>query len=515
MKKCYIGALSAFLIIVIAIFLVSCDSGKGKDDQRILAVGMRTDILNLDPAFIDTCYDEYVSRTVLEGLIRFVGSTGETENYLAEWIKTSEDGLEIHFKLREGIMWHKGYGELTAEDVKYSYERYQDPELAAAYADDWAALDHVEINSKYEGTIVLKEPQATIWTTTLPLTSGSIVCKKQVEEIGNEKFSTDIVGTGPYIFDKWMPNEKVILKRNEEYWGELPFWEEIHLIPIVEAAAAEIALESGEIDFGEISITSVERFESNPDFEVMLNMPTCAFGWLGMNIENPKLQDINVRQAIRYAIDVPDILEATYLGKVKQAKAIIPPYILGYWDEAPLYERDLEKARSYMSKAGISSLDLELAVENLLEFRTWAEIIKENLAEIGINVSINVIDTSAFLSIGEGDSGKEVELFTMVFYGAPDPAWFVMWFISDQIGVWNWMRWSDPEYDALHKEGLATLDPERRAQIYINMQDLWDKAAHSVWIRHDSMVYAYPKKIAPVLYPNECLPMFRYFKLAE
>ena len=155
MKKYYMRALSYFLI-VIAMFLVSCAAEESKDDKHILTVSMRADILNIDPAFIDSPYDEYVSRTVLEGLMRYVDDSGETENYLAEWIKTSEDGLEISFKLREGVMWHKGYGELTAEDVKYSFERYLDPELAAVYADDWAVLDRVDIINKYEGTIVLK-----------------------------------------------------------------------------------------------------------------------------------------------------------------------------------------------------------------------------------------------------------------------------------------------------------------------------------------------------------------------
>lgn len=513
MKKWYMPAL-IIVISLFSVFISGCVSDSGKEEQSILRVRNYLDITNLSPGFIGSVGDETVSRAVFEGLIRYTGDSDQTENQLAEWLKTSEDGLEIHFKLREGVMWHKGYGELTAEDVKFSYERIIDPELAAPYADDWAALDHVEIISKYEGKIVLKEAQATIWSTTLPLTSGMIVCKRQVEEIGNEKFSTDIVGTGPYVFDEWRPNEKLILKRNQDYWGQEPCWDEIHIIPIEEDAAAEIALESGEVDFGLINITSMERFESDPDFEVLM-IPASYFGWLGMNVENPKLQDINVRQAIRYAVDVPSILEATYLGKVEQARALLPPYILGYWKEAPLYERDLEKAQSYMAKAGISSLDLTLSVENTMEYRTWAEIIKENLADIGINASIQVLDSSTFWSLGEGEGGKEVELVTLTYSSAPDPAWFTMWFTSDQVGVWNWMRWSNPEYDALHKEGLATLDPEKRAPIYIKMQKLWDEAVHSVWIRHDSQVYAHTKKIVPAMFPAEGVPMLREFKPAE
>jgi len=499
------------LAALLSVFLVGCGLGGGKDDQSILRIRIVGDMMNLDPAFIVGGVDDTISRAVFDGLIRMKPDSTETENQLAEWIEVSDDGLEISFKLKEGVMWHKDYGELTTEDVKYSFERFLDKDLAAAYADDWAALDHVEIIDDYEGKIVLREAQATLWTTTLPLTSGLIVCKKQVEEIGVEQFATHIVGTGPYIFEEWMPNEKVVLKRNQDYWGEQPAWEEIHLIPIDDDIAGEVALESGEVDFSLISLASADRFTEDPDFEVV-TLPSSSYGWLGMNVENPKLQDINVRQAIRYAVDVPGILEAAYLGKADQARSILPPDILGYWDGAPLYERDLEKARDYMARAGVSSLDLTLAVENTMEYRTWAEIIQQNLAEIGIDVSIQTLDTSAFWVLGEGDKGKEVELFTMTYTAMPDPAWFTMWFTSDQVGVWNWMRWGNAEFDELHKKGIATLDQDERAAVYIRMQELWDEAVHTVWITHTPQVYGYSPAIEPVIYPGGLVPMLREFR---
>lgn len=511
MKKGKLWLLAVLVLLMAAILVVGCGPGKSEDKQSILRVRIVGDIKNLDPAFIVGGVDDTVDRAVLEGLVRVIPGSTETENQLAEWIEVSEDGLEIHFKLKEGVMWHRDYGELTTDDVKFSFERFIDPDLAAVYADDWAALDHVEIIDRYEGKIILKEAQATLWTTTLPLTSGLIICQEQVEEMGVDNFAAEIVGTGPYVFDKWTPDEKLVLKSNEEYWGEEPCWEEIHFIPIDDDIAAEVALESGEVDFSLISLPSAERFTSEPDFEVLV-LPSSSYGWLGMNVENPKLADINVRQAIRYAVDVPSILEATYLGEAEQARAILPPDVLGYWEEAPLYEHDLEKARSYMEKSGISSLELNLAIENTMEYRTWAEIIQQNLGEIGIDVNIDTLDSSAFWVLGEGDEGKEIELFTMTFTAMPDPAWFTMWFTSDQIGVWNWMRWNCPEFDALHKKGIATVDPDERQATYIKMQELWDEAAHTVWITHTPQVYAFSPKIEPVIYPGGLVPMIREFK---
>jgi peptide/nickel transport system substrate-binding protein len=476
-------------------------------------VRLPKDIGNLDPAFIVGSEDDAVDRAVMEGLIRYKPD-GTTENQLVEWIKLSEDGLEIHFKLREGIQWQRGYGELTTEDVKFSYERFIDPELDAVYKDDFASLDHVEIIDKYEGKIILKEPQATLWTTTLPMTSGLIVCKKFVEEVGLEKFKTDIVGTGPYIFAEWKPKERIVLKRNPDYWGEQPYYDEIHLIPIDDDKVAEVALEAGEVDFSIVSLASADRFQSDPNYQVEV-IPTNNYSWIAMNIENPKLQDINVRKAILYGIDVPSILTATYMGKAPQARALIPPGNLGYWEDAPVYERDVAKAKEFLAQAGLTSLDLNLAINDVSEFRTWAEIVQQNLAEVGININIVPYDSSAYWELGAGDKGKEVELVAMNYSAMPDPAWFTMWFTCDQVGVWNWMRWCNERYDELHKLGIKTTDPAEREKIYLEMQKLWDEAVITVWITNQPIVYVSKPTIQTAMYPGGLCPMLRDFKAKE
>jgi peptide/nickel transport system substrate-binding protein len=168
-------------------------------EPKILKIRLYGDIQNIDPAFRISQNDDVVANCVMDGLVRYGPNSYDLVNQLAENIEQSEDGLTITFKLKEGVKWHRGYGELTTEDVKFSFERFIDPELEAEYKDDWATLDHVEIVDKYNGKIILKESFAPLWKTTLPVGSGNIVCKKFVEEVGLEGFATDIVGTGPYF----------------------------------------------------------------------------------------------------------------------------------------------------------------------------------------------------------------------------------------------------------------------------------------------------------------------------
>lgn len=472
------------------------------EEPKILRVRLYGDIQNLDPAFQISENDTVVANAVMDGLVRYCPNSYELCNELAEEIEQSEDGLQIRFKLREGVMWQNGYGELTTEDVKYSYERFIDPELDAAYADDWATLDHVEIIDKYNGIIHLKEPFAPLWSSTLPVGSGTIICKKWVEDIGMEAFATHIIGTGPYMFDQWKPQQMVILKKNPDYWKEEPYFDEIHLIPIEDDKAAEVALEAGDLDFGLISIASIERFQSDSNFEVIA-VPTLRYYWLALNVQHPKLQDPNVRWAVIYGIDVPSILQAAYMGNAERACALIPRGLIGYWEDAPCYERDVEKAKEYLAAAGLESLDLRLDLQDTTEDRIWAEIIQQNLAEVNINVTLNPMDSSTYWTATFGDQAVENnELLVSSYSMQPDPAWATMWFTCDQVGVWNSQAWCDEEFDRLHYEAMVTLDPEERAEMYIEMQKIWDEAAQTVWVTNGTRAFAYRPGLLPATTPN-------------
>lgn len=483
-------------------------------EPKILRIRMYGDIQNLDPAFRISENDEIVSNAVMNGLVRYCPNSYELCYQLAEEIEESDDGLEIRFKLREGVMWHNGYGELTAEDVKYSYERFIDPELSADYADDWATLDYVEVIDKYNGIIHLTEPFAPLWNSTMPVNSGNIISKKYVEEVGVEAFATNIIGTGPYLFAEWRPQEKVILTKNPEFWGEEPYWDEIHLIPIEDDKAGEVALEAGDLDFGLISIASIERFEANPDFKVW-SKPSLRYTWIGMNVQHPKLEDPNVRWAVIYGIDVPSIIQAAYMGKVERECTLIPPGLLGHWEDAPCYERDVEKAKEYLSEAGLETLDLRLDLQDTTEDRIWAEIIQQNLAEVGINVELNPMDSSTYWTTTFGEQAAENNELAIGGYSMQnDPAWATMWFTCDQVGVWNAYSWCNEEYDALHRQAMVTLDPDERHELYVEMQKLWDEAAHTVWVTHGVRVYGYNPEIAPATTPNG-KPQVEFFQPAE
>lgn len=481
-----------------------------EEGPKVLKIRLIRDINNLDTANVTGAVEDTIDRAVMEGLFRF-NATGELEPQLAETYTVSEDGLTIDFTLRKGVMWQRGYGELTMEDVKYSYERFLVTDPKPAYADDWSSLDHVEIVDQYTGKLVFNKPQATLWTSVLPMTSGLIVSKKFYEEAGEDKIKTDLVGTGPYLFSEWIPKQQIVLKRNPEYWGAQAYYDEIVLLPVDDDKAAEVALQAGELDFSSISLSSTDKFQSDSNFTVDL-IPSTAYNWIGMNIEHPKLADINVRQAIRYGIDVPSILAAAYNDKAPRANALIPEGTLGYWKDAPVYERDVAKAQEYLAKANLTTLELKLTYENTDEFNTWGQIVQENLKEVGINVTLDPLDSSTFWAYGDGGKNKELELFAVGYSSvAPEPAWSTMWFTCDQVDLWNWMRWCNEDFNTMHQQGLETIDSAKREEIYLEMQNLWDADVIAVFVTNVPQVYVSKQGVKAVIYPGGLSPMLREF----
>ncbi|HEY3344001.1 MAG TPA: ABC transporter substrate-binding protein [Anaerolineaceae bacterium] len=478
---------------------------------KVLKVRLPRDINNMDPANVTGAPEDTIDRTVMEGLFRY-NADGKLEPQLAETYKVSADGLTVDFTLRKGVKWQGGNGELTMDDVKFSYERFLATDPKPAYADDWASLDHVEIVDPYTGKLVLKKPQATLWTSVLPMTSGLIVSKKYYTSAGAEKIKTNIIGTGPYLFSEWTPKQSVVLKRNPDYWGKQPYFDEIDLMPVDDDKAAEVALQAGELDFSSISLASEDKFKADSNFTVNV-APSTNYKWIGMNVESPKLKDINVRQAIRYGIDVPSILAAAYNNKVPRANALIQPEgALGYWKDAPVYDRDVAKAKDFLAKAGLKSLDLTFTYENTDEFTTWAQIVQQNLKDVGINITLSPLDSSSFWALGEGGKDKTLELFALYYSSVvPDPAWSTQWFTCDQMDLWNWMRWCSKDFDALHQKGITTLDNAAREPIYIQMQQLWDAEADSVFVTDVPQVYVSKAGVKAVVYPGGLSPMLREF----
>ena len=465
----------------------------------------------LDPANWSSPVDVYTLDAISEGLVSYKPGTWDVVNTLAETFEPSADGLSYKFTLKQGIPFHRDYGEVTAEDVKFSFERIAGlgkPKIAAAYQADWAALKEVKVDSTYSGTIIMKEPFAPLMRSTLPVLSGKIMSKKAVTELG-KGYVRNPVGTGPYEFSEWIPKQKLTLTRFAKYGGANSAYappaaaEALVFQLITDDGAAQTALQSGDLQFAQISTAYVKLLSGSSDFN-LAKTASLNYEWIAMNVKDPVLSDINVRKAIRQAIDVPGIIAAAYDGVWQRANAIIPETMgLGYWADAPEYTRDVAAAKALMQTAGVSSAKLSFTCVDAASDKVVAQVVQQNLAEIGIEVTINVQDAATFWNIpGNGGGGDKRQMVYSYYVTEPDPAWSMEWWTTDQIGLWNWCGWSNTQFDQLYADGTRTLDTAKRQEIYVQMQQIWDADANMVWVAFMTNPYAYKKSVAAYFRPD-------------
>ena len=469
---------------------------------KILTVRLVNDVSNMDPAYRPSTAEDESLLCILEGLVAFKPGTTEVVNVLAERITPSADGLRIDFKLKEGLQFQGGYGEVTADDVKFSYERYIDPALDVPEKVNWSQLEQVEVTGKYTGTIVMKGRFAPLWVNTLPYMAGVVMSKKYVEQKGADAYVKHPIGTGPYEFVEWVPDQHLTLKRFEGYWGPKPVWDVIRFVPVVDDSAAEIALETGELDFAPSPETLVERFTANSDFNIVKIVPFSYDGLL-MNVQHPNLTDINVRQAIRYAIDVPAIIEVAYGGLATRACALLAPGQLGFWEQAPCYQRDVVKAKEFLAKASAAPVGLTITTLNGEKDRQVGELIQANLAEVGIQAEVVAQDDATYWDGGFGEPGLKDRQLTYIRWSSTgtDPSYNTSWFTCEQVLQWNWMYWCSEEYDKNHFGALEEMDQAKRAEMYVQLQRVWDEAVNVVWTVHPADYFAVRRGIQAVLTP--------------
>src|SRR5260370_34693271 len=278
------------------------------EGTTVLRVRSYGDIQDFDPAFSKAAPDGDVARCVFRQLIGYKSSTSW------EWTPDAAEKIEqvdpktVAFTLKPGIKWTNGFGEMTAEDVKYSFERIADPATKSPYKGDWATLDKVEVTGPLSGVIHLKEPFAPLWLSTPPWNTGTILCKKALEASGNRFTTNPPALCGAYLLKEWRPKQETILVRNPDYVGPKPAHAEIHIHPIEDEKTAEIGFAAKELDFTSTSVSSLPKLKSEPPPGAKLAIrPSLAYVWLGMQVDVPPFNDIRLRKAVQKAVDADAI----------------------------------------------------------------------------------------------------------------------------------------------------------------------------------------------------------------
>jgi peptide/nickel transport system substrate-binding protein len=449
-----------------------------------ITVRIDRDLEVLDPSARTGPWDGNVVRTVFQRLLKQKPNSAELENDAAAEVNQTSPTI-VEFRLKPGQMFTDGFGEMTAEDVKFSFERIGLPPQGreSIYRGDWVNLERVEVTGQYTGKIVLSRPRANLFNIALGDVSGCIVSKRAVEQRGAEH-NTKPVGSGPYQVVSMERQRGATLRRNPAYQGARAGFDEIGIRFISDPRTTDLALRAGELDFAILPPSVAEPLRSVQGLTVT-EQPSLAYLWVGMNTEKAPLNDLRVRQAIRLGLDVDQMLLAGYNGKAPRLNTVLPPQVVGHWRDAPVYRRNVAEARRLLQEAGATNLRLKLLILNQPIYQSMALVARALLQEIGVAVEVDSQEGGTYWTAGRGDTGRNLDLFLLRFNGKHDPNFILQWFVSGQIGTWNWQRWANPEFDRLFNEAAGELDPARRAQMVIEAQRLMDQSAAFVWLTNE------------------------------
>ncbi len=473
-------------------------------DGRVLTLRSYSDLQILDPAYRLSLPEDDIIRSIFAPLvIPQAGDVWGWKPIAADSIEQLDD-VTIAFRLKDNIGFTDGYGQMTAEDVKFSIERFADPAMESPYAGDWSALKEVEVKDKLSGLIHLKNKFVPLWSTTLPTPASCILSKRAMEELGDKITTQPVAQSGQYLLDQWQPKQKTVLRRNPDWAHEPGGFDEIHIVPIEDPATAERGFEAGDLDYTWTSVSSIPRLKQNPPANsVVLEKPSLAYVWLGMNQDVAPFNNITIRRAVQHAIDRQSVVDAAYFGAAAVGNGIIAPGLPGSRTSVT-HDYDPEKSRALLAQEGVSNLSVTLDILNQSERLTAAQVIQANLADVGINCEIKQNDSGTFWTLGskDGDYWNKLQLILQRFSMQPDPSWATVWFTPEQVGVWNWERFNSAEYKQLHEQGLVESDFGKRDEIYKKMQGLMDESGCYVFLTHEVVGAIHRDIIVPGLKPN-------------
>jgi peptide/nickel transport system substrate-binding protein len=365
----------------------SSDNSSGQaegEDGGTLVFGTSADPVSLDGSYVSDGESLRAVRQIFETLVTTEpGGTAIVPALAEEW-EADEAGTTWTFSLREGVTFHDGT-EFNAEAVCFNFDRWynftgiqQSPSVSyywntvfTGFANNEDPEQGESLYSSCEATdastavIELSSPSAS-FLSGLALASFSISSPQALEEFGADDVSgtgeepsfdgeygrTEAVGTGPYQLEAFEPNNRLVMTRYDDYWGEAANIETIIFRPIADGPARRQALEAGEIqgydlvdpaDFGALEAAGVQLLE-RPAFNV---------GYIGMNVAQPPLDNPMIRQAVAHAINRQAAVDALYPEGSEVATQFMPPSLFGYADDVVEYEYDVEKAKELIAASGV------------------------------------------------------------------------------------------------------------------------------------------------------------------
>ncbi|WP_342515079.1 ABC transporter substrate-binding protein [Sporosarcina sp. FSL K6-1522] len=502
------------ILLVLSVLLSACAGDKKSDADKpskddgttkqggtvIYARG--ADSVGLDPINITDGESIRVTHAIFETLFEY-DTNLELQPKLAESYEVADDGVTWKLRLKEGIQFHDGT-DFNADAVVFNFERWMDPEnpyhigdfpyypflYGGFKGDPTHKIEHVKAVDPSTVEIKLTEPTAP-FISFLAIPMFGIASPTAIEK-NKDNFYEHPVGTGPFEFESWTRNDKIVLKANENYYVKgQPLLDKMIFTVVPDNSARLNALTTGEADIIDgMNPGDAGTVEANPNLK-LIKRPSFNISYLAFNTQKAPFDNVKVRQAINMAIDKKGLVDGFFSGYAEVAKNPIPPSLWGFNDGIEDYSFNVEEAKKLLAEAGYPD-GFKTEIWTMSNPRPYmpqplksAEAMQANLKAVGIEADILTYEWATYLE--KVSAGEH----TMAMYGwtgvMADPDNFLYPNLSStnvEKPASNSAFYVNEEFQALIEKARVTFDQDERIALYQEAQVLFHADAPWVPIAH-------------------------------
>ncbi|MBX2883540.1 MAG: hypothetical protein KTR32_26535 [Granulosicoccus sp.] len=428
-----------------------------------LDVAIDSSPAGLDPHLI-TAFNSVVivQSTVYEGLTKIQQDLSVAPGLAESW-EVSDDSLTYTFTLPSGVTFHDGSA-MDAEDVAASIRRVQSEDMASPLASRVSPITTITVVDPQTIALSLDEPFAAI----LSSLSGIAIVPAEFEN-DKEALQKTPAGTGPFMFNEWIPNSHISLKKFDNFRDDaLPKLDEVRVNFVPESATRQVGLGNGDYDLlPGIDPATALQLQANPNVTIQQTQ-NVSYTLLGMNTTRGSLGDAKVREAINLLLDREEIIAGALFGAGVPAGPLSPA--LATWaldtSEYDCYARNVDQAKALLKEAGAEDLELSILVLPRQDAKDIAQVIQQQLADGGISVELLNKEIGEFV---QDWKNSDFDMFVSANGGSPDPdEYFYRTFRTG--GSTNVFKYSDAEVDGWLDEGRKLTDPADRKAVYDQVQ---------------------------------------------
>lgn len=462
--------LSLLLVVVmIAAVMSGCGSKSASTTSKksnTLVVGIDMSPSGLDPQKATAASSLRIIRQLYSSLLKYDSKMELTGDLAEKWEQT--DATTYVFHLRKGVKFHNGR-EMTATDVKYSFDRIKDPKTAAIAKSTFKKVKSVDVVDNYTVKVTLDKPYAP-FLAKLTESSTSIVCKEVVDKNGG--LQQVECGTGPFVLKEMVQDSYIKLAKNPDYFikGE-PKVDGITYSIMKDESSRLAAVRTGQINITKLSAQTVALAKKDSKLKV-ISFPANLYSYLAFNMTIKPFNNIKVRQAISLAIDRDAIGKTVYNGDAVVSGPVpptLPQWTIDVTQES-MYKTDINAAKKLLADAGYANgFTTEITVDSSYsDYIAMAQKIQQQLAQIGITAKIKQLEEGQYI---DAWLNKKHQMMVGGNGAGTDPDRSLGFFFSTT-GTANVWGYSDPAFDKLIEQGQVETDQAKRVEIYKQAQKM-------------------------------------------